>query len=83
MARETPALLGQTFADSRHGNGKPTDRDWMTPLAFAALADNLELVRAFIGMGADRLAPAPGGRTLRDFVLERAGPDMCALFAPA
>lgn len=63
---ERPEQLDMTFGEFRGGGRPDPQRDWMTPLAFAAAGSRKDVVKLLVERGANPARRAPGGPSIRD-----------------
>lgn len=62
----------------------PLDAEaWYTPLAYAVVRGNAEMVRLLLDRGADRTVNSPGGETLLEIAVKRERNEVAALLGPA
>ncbi len=71
-----PSMLEQTFSDVTANGQKPSANNWMTPLAFAAQAGQIDSVTLLLSKGADTGVHNGQGYSLLDLAHDTAGPAM-------
>jgi len=59
-----PALVNQRFKEIRPNPTKPCENDWMTPLAYATLNNQVDAMRLLLQHGANAAPTNPEGETL-------------------
>ncbi len=78
---ETPNIHGMRFSEIRPPEGRPTEMDWMTPLAYAVGAGREEAVKVLLEHGADPKVSDGAGKTIHDLATEGGNPAILTLLS--